>query len=285
MSVNEQAAPVNWGGGTWDGGVEWPTAGPHRVYDLAVKLEHGMTHHAAHPPYSYTLVKKHSEHPYPGNISSSMELLTMGAHVGTHVDAPGHISLDGCVFGGRPVEGNESSHAGVRVGSVEELPPLFGKGYLVDGEKIFGREMTNEDGFGAEELEAWFEGREAPGEDSIVLFRTGWMKFWDDADRYLGLGIGIPGVKLSAAEWLTDRGVRAVGGDTVNFEHKPDMTKTALSVHVHMLVKHGVPIMESVDLEGLAKDGVREFFFAAAPLRISGGTGSPLRPLAFVPEG
>lgn len=283
MTQDRTAEVRNWGGETWSGQFAWPQAGSYTAYDLAVRLEHGMTHHMAHPPYSYTLVKGHSQHPYPGGIGSAMELITMGAHVGTHVDAPGHISLDGCVFGGRPVEGNETAHAGVKVGSVEELPPLIGPGHLVDGEEIFGRELTNEDGFGAEELDEWFTEHPMPGPGSIVLFRTGWMRFWDDADRYLGLSTGIPGVKLSGARWLAERGVRAVGSDSVNFEHKQFLTVPALDVHAYLLVERGIPIMESVDLERLAADRIREFFFAAAPLRIGGGTGSPIRPLAFVP--
>lgn len=274
----------NWSGSYWEGEIPWPAGASKRVYDLAVRLEVGMTHHAAHPPFSYALVKRHENHQYPGGIGSSMELLTMGAHVGTHVDAPGHISLDGCVFGGRDVGAEQSGYAGVSVGSVEELPPLFGKGHLVDGVEIFGRTMTHLDGFGAEELEAWFAGREEPGEGDVVLFRTGWMEFWEDSDRYLGYADGIPGVKLSGAKWLSERGVRAVGSDTINFEHKPELTVPALGVHVHLLVEAGIPIMESVYLEGLAADRLRSFYFAAAPLRIGGGTGSPIRPLAFVDE-
>jgi kynurenine formamidase len=274
----------NWGGATWEGDVAWPAEpGRSRAYDLAVRLEHGMTHHAAHPPFSYTLVKKHGEHPYPGGISSAMELVTMAGHAGTHVDAPGHISLDGCVFGHREVESQQEFHSGIGVGSVEELPPLIGPGHLVDGEVIFGREMTNEDGFGRDELQTWFAGKPQPGRGHFVVFRTGWMKFWHDHDRYLGTHTGIPGVKLDGARWLSERGVRAVGSDTVNFEHKPSVTIPALQVHVHMLVESGIPIMESLFLEQLAADQAYSFFFVAAPLRISGGTGSPLRPLAFVP--
>lgn len=271
----------NWGGSTWDGTVDWPQ-GSTRAYDLAVLLETGMTHHAAHPPFSYALVKKHGEHPYPGGISSAMEMLTMGAHVGTHVDAPGHISLDGCIFGGREVDDKQRSYDGVSVGSVEELPPLIGPGHLVDGERLFGRELTPADGFGAEELDAWFADRTQPEPGSIVVFRTGWMKYWADSDKYLGIGTGLPGVSLSGARWLSERGVRAVGSDTVNFEHKPSFTTPALNVHVHMLVDCGIPIMESLSLEALAADQVEDFFFVASALRIKGGTGSPIRPLAFV---
>ncbi|MEO5321150.1 cyclase family protein [Arthrobacter sp. CC3] len=277
--VNEDK---NWGGGTWEGTLDWPLSNTSRVYDLAVRYENGMTHHAAHRPYSFELVTKHGDHAYPGGISSAMEFITLGAHVGTHVDAPGHISLDGCVSNGRDIMSQQDARTGVGVGSVEELPPLYGPAHLVDGEKIFGREMTPKDGFGAEELEEWFATRATPAKDSIVLFRTGWMKFWEDSDRYLGREAGLPGVKLSGAKWLSDRGVRAVGADSVNFEHKPELTVPSLSVHVHLLVEKGIPIMESLNLEQLAADEVYEFFFAASPLRIGGGTGAPIRPLAFV---
>jgi kynurenine formamidase len=274
---------VNWGGGTWEGSFTWPESGEAKVYDLAVLLEHGMTHHVAHPPFSYTLVKKHGEHPFPGGISSAMELITLGAHVGTHVDAPGHISFNGCVFGDRDVMENQVAWSGVKVGSVEELPPMIGPGHLIDGEVVFGHELTNEDGLGAEELEAWFADKPSPQPGSIVVFRSGYMKYFDDADRYLGTGKGIPGVTLSGAKWLVERGVRAVGGDTVNFEHKISWTIPSLDVHKYLLVEQGIPIMESLNLEGLAADRVYEFFFTAAPLRIGGGTGAPIRPFAFVP--
>lgn len=271
----------SWGGGIWAGSITWPH-GTDRVYDLAVRLEHGMTHHTAHPPFSYTLVKKHGEHNYPGGISSAMELLTMAGHGGTHVDALGHISLDGHISGERSIMDAQSWTDGVAVGSVEEMPPLVGPAHLVDGEELFGREMTPRDCFGAGELDSWFRDRPAPGPGSVVLFRTGLMKYWSDSERYLGIGKGLPGVSVSGARWLSARGVRAVGADTASFEHKPEWAVTALDVHVHLLVRSGIPIMESVNLEQLAADGVHEFFFVASPLRIKGGTGSPIRPLAFV---
>ena len=40
--------------------------------------------------------------------------------------------------------------------------------------------------------------------------------------------------------------------------------------------------MEHLNLEEVAEQGVREFAFLLAPLRIVGGTGSPIRPLAAV---
>ncbi|PKW16518.1 cyclase family protein [Saccharopolyspora spinosa] len=274
--------PVPWGGEAWRGPMSWPDR-TSKAYDLAVRLEVGMTQHAAHQRYGYRLVQQHGDHNYPNGISAAMELMSMPGHCGTHVDSLGHISVDGCIAGERNITSLQSEEDGVPIGSVEELPPLVGRGHLVDGEVLFGREMTNRDGFGAPELDEWFADRPQPGPGSIVLFRTGLMKSWEEPDRYLGTGVGLPGVSLSGAEWLSSRGVLAVGGDTASFEHKPEWTVPALDVHVHLLVRSAIPIMESVYLEGLAADGVHDgFFFMAAPLRIKGGTGSPIRPLAFV---
>ena len=52
--------------------------------------------------------------------------------------------------------------------------------------------------------------------------------------------------------------------------------------HLLLLVRAGVYIVEGLNLEELARDGVREFAFVCLPLKLRGGTGSPVRPLALV---
>ena len=269
-------------GRDWQLEVNFPSSGPVRVFDLAVRLEHGIPRHPSHPPYSYVLAKEHGQHAYPDGITTAMEMITMGAHVGTHVDALGHIAKDCEVHGGHDITRNQSATEGLAVASVEELPPLIGPGHLVDGPLLFGRDLTPADEIGAAELERWFADRPEPEAGHIVLVRTGWMRYWPRFDEYLGLQTGLPGVSLSGAEWLSERGILATGSDTMNYEHKPSVAQVALSVHVHNLVRSGIPIMESLDLEHLAAEGVHDFFFLALPLRIAGGTGSPIRPIAVV---
>jgi len=113
----------------------------------------------------------------------------------------------------------------------------------------------------------------------VVLVRTGWARFWENAARYIcqvkGPGPGAPG-----ARWLSERGVFAAGSDTVAFEKVPD---PEMPVHVHLLVERGIHIIECLNLEQLAAEHVYEFVFAAVPLKIRGGTGSPIRPIALVP--
>ena len=73
--------------------------------------------------------------------------------------------------------------------------------------------------------------------------------------------------------------ISAAGSDTVAFEKSP---VAAMPVHVHLLVESGIHIIECLNLEELAADGVTEFLFVGAPMKIRGATGAPLRPLAVV---
>jgi kynurenine formamidase len=270
-----------WAGSFHELDATFPASGSTRAYDLAVPLVAGMSRHPAHPPYSFVLTKRHGDHPYPGGISAVSELISMGAHVGTHIDALGHISYCGEIHGGIPIAGAHTHLGGLEVGSAEEIPPLLGPGHLVNGPELFGRELTPADGIGPDELAGWFSTHSEPGPGSIVLIRTGWMRFWEEVNSYIGLETGLPGLTRAGAEWLSERGVIAVGGDTMNLEHKVAGV-VSLEVHLHFLFERGIYIMESLNLEVLGRDGVSDFTFFASPLRIRGGTGSPLRPIAVV---
>jgi kynurenine formamidase len=74
--------------------------------------------------------------------------------------------------------------------------------------------------------------------------------------------------------------VFAGGSDTVAFERVPD---PAMPVHVHLLVESGIHIIECLNLEALAAEKIYEFLFVGSPLKIRGGTGSPMRPFAVIP--
>ncbi|WP_255953475.1 cyclase family protein [Streptomyces odontomachi] len=263
----------------WEQQVDFPPSGRYRIYDLAQQLYTGIPHHPNHPPYSFTLTKQHGEVMYPDDVSAAAEMITTGGHVGTHVDGLAHVSRLGRVYGGVDITAHQSYPEGMREVSVHELAPLLTPAHLVDATRHLGRPLTPEDGVDAELFEEWFADRRAPEPGSVVLVRTGWDELWQDNARYLGTNTGAPGVTLSGARWLTERGVVASGCDTVAYERMPSPN---LEVHCHLLVEHGVPIMEAMNLSTLAADEVWNFFFAAAPLSIRGGTGSPIRPLAFI---
>ena len=120
-----------------------------------------------------------------------------------------------------------------------------------------------------------------PGD--VVLLRTGWARFFPTAARYLtggdgGHAVTGPGPELEAARWLSERKVFAAGSDTIAFEKVPT---ASMPVHKHLLVESGIYIIEALNLEELSRKQIFEFVFVAAPLKIRGGTGSPIRALAL----
>lgn len=117
-------------------------------------------------------------------------------------------------------------------------------------------------------------------EGDVVLIRTGWGKYWDDASKYLGSSDGAPGPGVKAAGCLVEWKPFAVGSDTSAFEVMNHWNIT-LEVHMILIARHGIHIIENLYLEELSNSKVYEFVFAALPIRFVGATGSPIRPVAL----
>ena len=90
-----------------------------------------------------------------------------------------------------------------------------------------------------------------------------------------------PGIGVAAAEWLGERGVVGVGCDNYGVEVVPTEQGDPAPVHRRLIRDYGIYLLELFVLDELAADRVYEFLFMAAPLMITGGTGSPLNPLAL----
>lgn len=252
-----------------------------KVYDLAQPYFVGMPHHPSHPPYLFSLTKKHGDMNSRGGSSSAADAIAMGSHVGTHIDGFGHFSCGGKLHGGHLADDVQSYGGGLTVHTAERIAPIVRRGVLLDAAGP-GGPLQTEDVLTGEKLAAIAAGQgTAIAAGDVVLIRTGWAQYWEDATRYINAMGGSPagpGPDLSGARWLSGHGVFAVGSDTVAFEHVP---APDMPVHVHLLVESGIHIIEALDLEALARDRVYEFLFVAAPLKLRGGTGAPLRPLAL----
>jgi kynurenine formamidase len=115
----------------------------------------------------------------------------------------------------------------------------------------------------------------------VLLVRTGFACMWTDEAVYLNAA----GVSRSGNEWAAAQHVRAVGADNMAWDcmaEKDPVTSMMLFGHAHLLVAHGIHIIENLNLEALAAAGHRDFCFVAIPLKLRGATGSPIRPLALV---
>ena len=249
-----------------------------KVYDLAQPYFTGMPHHPSHPPFLFSLVKTHGEYLGPNGSSSASDAIALGSHVGTHIDALCHFSCNGKLYGGDDAASLQSYGSGLRRHSIDTVPPILRRGVLLDIAATAGIEVLP-DGFEITpaHLDAAASGVEIrPGD--VVLLRTGWARYFRDPGKFISQVHG-PGPRVPGAQWLSSRGVFAAGSDTVAFEKVPDL---AMPVHVHLLVEHGIHIIECLNLEELAKAAVKEFLFIALPLKLEGATGSPVRPIAVV---
>ena len=117
-----------------------------------------------------------------------------------------------------------------------------------------------------------------PGD--AVLIHTGWGTLWGkDNARYQR---GSPGIGMAAAEWLARQDPMLVGADNSAVEVSPNPDRQlAGPVHQIMLVVNGIHLLENVRLDELAAQRVHEFALIIEPLKIQGGTGSTVAPIAI----
>lgn len=265
-------------------GIPWSQLSELRMYDLAQPLERGMPVSPNHPSFELALMRRHGDMVRPDGGSAANEIIVMGGHVGTHVDALCHVSQEGSIHGGL-VASEIQSQWGFSSAGIETMAPVMSRGVLLDVAAVKGVDVLPADyevtAADLEEAESAGPGRVGPGD--AVLIRTGWSQHWGEPEVFRGQSGGAPGPGVEAGEWLVDRGVGIAGAETIAFERiAPGKGHATLPVHRILLVEAGIHIIEVMNLDLLGRDGVAEFLFVMAPLRLVGATGSPVRPLAVV---
>jgi kynurenine formamidase len=188
-------------------------------------------------------------------------------HGGTHIDSPIHFA-----------EGKKT---------VDQLEPsqLIGEGVKID---VSDKVAANRDYLiTVDDIRNWENANGKVPEWSVVLFQTGFGKFWPDKKQYLGTDqkgdaaakdLHFPGLDPTAAKWLVEnRKIKAVGLDTASIDYGQS---TTFDSHV-TLMTNNIPAFENVaDLDKLPAKG---FHIVALPMKIKGGSGAPLRIVAFMP--
>ena len=227
---------------------------------------------------------------HPDGLAFAKDYIGVDYHNDTHshLDALCHVSYDGSLYNGWPSD--SVSDTGAAVETVELMKDgLVGRGVLLDiprsrgvrwlepGDSVLPADLE-----GAERLQGVRVGER---EGDILLVRTGHatrldeLGPWDVASHKAGL-------HPSCAEFLSERRVTALGGDGNNDTAPSDAEEVAFPIHVLALAAMGVHLLDYLHLDKLAgacgDAGRWEFLFVGAPLRISGGTGSPLNPIAIL---
>jgi kynurenine formamidase len=204
----------------------------------------------------------------------------MYTHTGTHIDSLNHFGVDGQIYNGYKPEENLGSRTWTK-GGAETIPPIITRGVLLD---IAGLKNVDclHDSYAitpADIEEALDKAGLVLQAGDVPLVRTGRMRHWPDSTKTLG---NPPGLSLDAARWLTSQNISAIGADQECVEVGPsEHEDNWLPGHTHFLAEAGVPMVELLNLEELAADGVKEFCLIAAPIRLRGASGAPMRPLAM----
>ncbi len=255
-----------------------------RTYNLAHILEEGIPSLPFHGQFLYSTFRRHSlDLKSPGKLNDAGGMntrLEMADHTGTHIDGLNHVSIGERLYNGYISDDIMGTFGTTKLG-IEKTPPIFTRGVLIDVASSSGvQALDGGYAISAKEIRECLNANHlavSPGD--AVLVRTGWGRYWmSDNSKFLG---PVPGIDLSAAEWLEREGATVVGSDTWNVEVDPTTpARGADAVHQHLITKSGIRMIENLSLEELSQDRVREFLFVCLPLRIRGGTGSPVTPVA-----
>ncbi|MCX7825178.1 MAG: cyclase family protein [Verrucomicrobiae bacterium] len=228
------------------------------VVDLSPTLERGIPRWPTHP---HLVIDPTVTHEHDGYYCQT---LSLAEHTGAHVDVPAHMLPER------------------KADTVDTLPP----GALIAPAVVYNvapRNLGPGDLLSADDLLGWERAHnERAGEGEIALLHFGWMRHWR-ADRAAQFyATNAPGLDESAVKLLADRGVRAVGADTIAVDTPlKDGVAGPSWGHTTYWLPRGILIIE--ELTNLDKLPPR-CLFIALPLKIKRGSGSPIRPVALIPR-
>jgi kynurenine formamidase len=253
-----------------------------RLYDLGLEINEQMPQglRGAFVPFSLAFSTT-PEGSHPGEpFQFAAEVIIGAVHTSTHLDALVHVQSYGATYGGKQTT-DIFSDRGFAEHGVETVPPIVGRGLVLDITSAKGVDAL-EDGYeiGIDDLRICLNRtQESIQVGDIVLIRTGKLRqFWTDAEAFQ---TAAPGVGVEAAEWLFNQGMAVLGTDTTGTEPMP-LGNPEKTTHRAMLIERGVHLIENVYLDEVARDGVARGMFVCLPLRITGGTGSWVRPILIV---
>jgi kynurenine formamidase len=202
----------------------------------------------------------------------------------THFDALSHMFHDGKMYNGYPQSGITQVGAG-KLAVTAFRDGFFTRGVLIDIPRLKRVPyLEPSTAIYPEDLDAWEKSTGIhiqPGD--AVFIRTGrWARRvekgpWNAADHSAG-------IYATCTKWLKQRDVALLGSDGSHDVLPSGVEGVDWPVHEILLVAVGMPLFDNCDLEALSKAAAGRnrwtFLFTAAPLAVSGGTGSPLNPVA-----
>jgi kynurenine formamidase len=244
-----------------------------RVYEAGMPL-FGTRHYSLRIPYVFGPNGSNDMFYHDEIISGEL------GQIGTQFDGLGHIGIGNLFYNGNNRTEFAKAEGLTKLG-VENVGAIATRGVLLDiaayknvAQLPASYEISADDLRGAMTRQS-IDIRAG----DVVLLHTGWGALWmKDNAKFAATA---PGIGLRAAQLLVDEEVVMVGSDTWAVEVVPNPDASiAFPVHQLFIPRNGIYIFENLATEELARDGVSEFAFFFAPLRLKGASGSPGNPLA-----
>ncbi len=224
---------------------------------------------------------------FPGPFKYADDYVIMPLQSASQWDALGHVFYDDHLYNGFPA--SDVTPHGLKHDSIDKISKdVIGRGVLLDIAALKGVDwlesgyvVTPEDFDEAAER----QGTEIKSGD-ILLFRTGWRKFFVEKQSREEFMAGEPGIGMACCQWLYDHEIAALASDNWAIEVLPGeyYPEQVFNVHMVLLRDLGLTLGEILDFEELAADcaadGVYEFLFCAPALPFTNGAGTPINPLA-----
>jgi kynurenine formamidase len=256
-----------------------------KVYSLSLPIQqHGVPifdYRGA--PRRYSLTSASDKDPFsemggaPG-LGANEDMLVLASHSITHMDALSHVFTEDGIYNGFPRD-EFSTQGGADHCDISTTGTFAGRGILLDLARHQGVDWL-EPGhvITRAELDACAEAQGTePRAGDILLVRTGWLDLFAQGTEEFRQ----PGLGVDAVSFVDDHDIAAVGADNAAIESIPFDGNVFLAVHIELLVKRGVTLMEHLKLSELAADGCHEFLFVVGALPVTGAAGSPINPIAI----
>jgi kynurenine formamidase len=281
--------PSKWGSGDERGSGNHMT--PQTVLKAIKLIKSGEVIELAHPlsgsmPFFGTRrfdlhTKRTFMNPASNQRGSNEEVIISElGQVGTQLDGFAHQTHGDSLYNCFKLD-DISSRNGFKHLGIEKAGTFITRGVLIDVAGYKGVEtLPDSYEITVEDLEGALRRQQQSLEaGDAILINTGWGKlFGKDNARFVKT---CPGIGVKAAEWLVAKDPVLLGSDNWPVEVAPNPDpQLSLPVHQIALVVNGVHLLEQVKLDELAAKQVFEFAFIMQPLKIQGGSGSTVSPVA-----
>ena len=226
-------------------------------------------------------MKRTNMNPGSNRRGSNEEIVfTELGQVGAQFDGFTHQTIGDSLYNCVKVADVATRTGFTRLG-IENVGSLITRGVLIDVAALKGVPMLPDTyAITVNDLQTALQRQKLtlqPGD--AVIINTGWGRLWDtDGTRYLKTN---PGLTTGAAEWLAKQDPMLIGSDNGPVGVTPDPDPNLSNpVHQIALVVNGIHLLENLKLDELAGKQVYEFALIVQPLKIQGGTGSTVAPIA-----